>query len=182
MSGVQRESLATADDYWDLPEGRRAELIDGELLDMAPPSVTHQKIVGGIFRAFAGYIDERAGDCLALQSPVAVDLAADGSTWVEPDVLVVCDPSKVTERAIVGAPDFVAEVASPSSMRMDYYKKLDLYEQAGVREYWIVDPAHGRTTVYRFSREGIPIVYPFGVDVPVGIWDGAVSVEVGAFL
>ena len=94
----------------------------------------------------------------------------------------MCDSSKVTERAVVGAPDFVAEVVSPSSMRMDYYKKLDLYERAGVGEYWIVDPAHRRTTVYRFEREGIPVVYPFGVAVSVGIWGDEPSIEVGALL
>lgn len=179
---IPQEAPATAADYWGLPEGRRAELVEGELYDMAPPSIAHQKVVGGLFRALANHVEVQRGDCLVLQAPVAVDLAADESTWVEPDVLVVCDSSKVTERAVVGAPDFVAEVVSPSSMRMDYYKKLDLYERAGVGEYWIVDPAHRRTTVYRFEHEGIPVVYPFGVEVPVGIWGDEPSVEVGALL
>lgn len=174
-----QEAFATADDYWNLPEGRRAELVDGVLYDMAPPSVAHQKVAGGLFRLLANHIEEIGGTCLALQAPVAVDLEANEGTWVEPDVLVVCDPAKVTDRAIVGAPDFVAEVVSPSSMRMDYYKKLELYERAGVREYWIVDLAHRRTTVYRFTRDGIPVVYPFGVPVPVGVWDDGLLVEVG---
>lgn len=179
---IPQEAHATAEDYWSLPEGRRAELVEGKLYDMAPPSVVHQKAAGGLFRLLANHIDEVGGPCLALQAPVAVDLEADGKTWVEPDVLVVCDPAKVTDRAIEGAPDFVAEVVSPSSMRMDYYKKLELYERAGVREYWIVDPGHRRTTVYRFMRDGIPVVYPFGVPVPVGIWDDGLLVEVGALV
>lgn len=116
---IPQEAPATAADYWGLSEGRRAELVEGELYDMAPPSIAHQKVVGGLFRALANHVEAQRGDCLVLQAPVAVDLAADESTWVEPDVLVVCDSSKVTERAVVGAPDFVAEVVSPSSMRMD---------------------------------------------------------------
>lgn len=170
----------TADDYWALPEGRRAELIDGELLDMAPPSVTHQRIVTGLARVLGNHVEADEGGCLVLCAPVAVDLDADESTWVEPDVLVVCDPSKVTDRAIQGSPDLVVEVSSPSSLRMDYYRKTALYEQAGVREYWIVDPGHRRTTVYRFDQDGIPVIYPFGIAVPVGIWDGGLAIEVGA--
>lgn len=179
---VTQKASATVQDYWSVPDGHRSELIDGVLYDMAPPSVTHQRIAGGLARAFGNYVADHHGDCLVLQAPTAVDLAANETTWVEPDVLVVCDPKKVTDRAIVGAPDLVVEVVSPSSMRMDYYKKLGLYEQAGVREYWIVDPSHRRTTAYRFMRDGIPIIYPFDAAVPVSIWDDDLAVDIGSLL
>lgn len=84
---IPQEAPATAADYWGLPEGRRAELVEGELYDMAPPSIAHQKVVGGLFRALANHVEAQRGDCLVLQAPVAVDLAADESTWSSPTCL-----------------------------------------------------------------------------------------------
>lgn len=159
----------TSEDYWNLPDGSRAELVEGELYDMAPPSWEHQRLVDGIVGTLRSRIETAGGPCKACSSPLAVNLFADDSTWVEPDVVVVCDPSKVGGRGVTGAPDFVAEVVSPSSRRMDYYTKLGLYERAGVREYWIVDPARRRTTAYRFDRDDVPTIYPFDAAVPVGL-------------
>jgi Uma2 family endonuclease len=104
----------------------------------------------------------------------------DDSTWVEPDVVVVCDPAKISERGVEGAPDLVVEVASPSNRSYDYLTKGGLYLQAGVREYWIVDPEIRRTVIYRFE-EGAPFmsVFDFDVPVPVGIYDGALAITVG---
>ena len=171
----------TSEDYWNLPEGSRAELIGGTLYSMAPPSWEHQRLADGIVATLRSHIEAEGAPCKACSSPLAVNLFGDESTWVEPDVLVVCDPSKIGERGVVGAPDFIAEIVSPSSRRMDYYTKLDLYERAGVREYWIVDPKHRRTTVYRFDRDGIPMIYPFDMPVPLGLAEGLV-IEVGSLL
>lgn len=163
----------TSDDYWALPEGRRAELIDGELYDMAPPSWEHQGIVLELARKLADFIDSQEGDCKVRVAPVAVNLFADDTTWLEPDVMVVCDPSKISHRGVVGAPDFIAEVVSPSSGRMDYLTKADRYARAGVREYWIVDAETRQTAVYRYEEGDVtPTFYPFSQPVPVGIWDG----------
>ena len=169
----QTGKVCTSKDYWNLPEGVRAELIDGQLYDMAPPSWAHQKIVTGIVRAIGNHIERNGGPCQVVAAPVAVNLNTDDSTWLEPDVVVVCDPAKVSERGVEGAPDMVVEVVSPSSVMMDYYTKAARYQHAGVREYWIVDPASNRTTAYRYRDEGpVLSVYPFSEPAPVLLFDG----------
>lgn len=165
----------TAEDYWNLPEGRRAELINGWLYDMAAPSRVHQRIVLGLARAFADYIDAHGGPCEVNVAPFAVNLFGDDSEFVEPDVTVVCDPAKLSDRGCEGAPDLVIEVVSPSCRTHDYLKKANLYEQAGVREYWIVDPETTQTAVYRYgSADPAALrlaIYPFDQPVPATIWD-----------
>lgn len=112
----------TAEDYWNLPDGERAELIDGQLYAMASPSRTHQRIVGGIYFHIRAYIENHRGPCEVLAAPFAVNLNADDKTLVEPDVMVICDPEKSTDKQCMGAPDLVVEVVSPSNKRMDYVK------------------------------------------------------------
>lgn len=170
----------TARDYWNLPDGARAELIDGKLYDMAPPSFRHQIIAFGIAHTLRNFVDAHGGPCKVVPAPFAVNLFANDSTYLEPDVSVICDPSKISERGCEGAPDLVVEVVSPSSRRMDYLLKAARYEQAHVREYWIVDPAEEQTVVYRYEQEkGWAKTYPFDRPIPVGIWDDALSVTVG---
>ena len=94
---------------------------------------------------------------------------------------MICDREKLSERGCEGAPDFVIEVVSPSSRKMDYAKKTVLYLDAGVREYWIVDPLKGRTTVYRFEEDVAPIIFPFGEDITVGIY-GDLEINMGKLL
>lgn len=173
----------TAQDYWNLPDGVRAELIDGELYDMAPSSYTHQMVAFGIAHALQNHVDAHGGPCKVVPAPFAVNLFADESTYLEPDVSVVCDPAKLGERGCTGAPDLVVEVVSPSSRRMDYLVKSERYERGGVREYWIVDPASQQTVVYRYgSEKRLLATYPFDRPVPVGIWDGKAGVCVGELL
>lgn len=180
---LPQRGFFTAQDYWALPEGTRAELIDGELYNMAPPNRKHQEIVSGLIWLLCDYIQRKGGPCKAYVSPFAVNLNADDSTYVEPDVLVVCDPAKLSDRGCEGAPDFVVEVVSPSSVRMDYVKKLNLYLEADVREYWIVDPDKAMTTVCHFSEDHFaPIIYPFNVAVPVGIYQGELKANIAELL
>lgn len=168
----------TAADYWSLPDGERAELIDGSLYAMTPPNRRHQDVVFGIGRALANYVDACGGPCRVYVAPLAVNLTADDTTWVEPDVLVVCDPGKLSDRGCEGAPDFIAEVVSPSNRAHDYLVKAVLYEKAGVREYWVVDPDYGRTTAYRYATTGpMPLIYPFAVPVPVDIYGGELEIR-----
>lgn len=172
----------TSQDYWALPDGVRAELVDGKLYDMTPPSWMHQKIALGIAHAMMGHIERRGGECQVAMAPIAVNLDADDTTWVEPDVVVVCDPSKISERGVEGPPDMVVEVVSPSSVTMDYFVKAGRYERAGVREYWIVDPSTSRVVVYRYGRRGPAehsepdspqlALYPFSAAVPAGVLEG----------
>lgn len=119
------------------------------------------------------YIKQNDGNCKVLPAPFAVFLKKDESTYVEPDVSVICDPDKLDEKGCHGAPDWVIEVVSPGSKAMDYFKKLFLYGEAGVREYWIVDPIKQRVTVYGFEQETVED-YSFGEEVPVGIYEGFV--------
>ena len=163
----------TSKDYWALPEGSRAELIDGQLYNMAPPSRIHQEITFQIARKLADYIDSKKGNCKVYPAPFAVNLDADDKNWVEPDISVICDPDKLTDRGCSGAPDFIVEVVSPSSRRMDYLNKAGLYLNSGVREYWIIDPLKKYTTVYLNEQdpaEFAPIIFPFESSIKVGIF------------
>ena len=160
----------TTEDIYHLPEGTRAELIDGQIYYMAPPTRTHQKLLFSISRTIADYIDSNHGSCEVIPAPFAVNLHANDKTYVEPDISVICDKSKLTDRGCKGAPDFIIEVVSPSSRRMDYNIKNGEYAEAGVREYWIVDTEKERTTVYRYEEDAAPMIIPFDQTISVGIY------------
>lgn len=165
-----KENTYTAADYWSLPDGQRAELVDGQLIAMAPPSRIHQKIVSELLKKIGNYIDKNNGACEVYVSPFAVNLNADDKIYVEPDVSVICDKNKLSDRGCEGAPDFIVEVVSPSSRKHDYSTKNTIYSNAGVREYWIVDPEKERTTVYRYEEDAAPIIIPFSQSIKVGIY------------
>lgn len=169
---LPKDNLHSAQDYWNLPEGVRAELIDGELWDLASPSRVHQRIVFSLARQLANYIDSHGGTCEVYPAPFAVNLFADDTTFVEPDVSVICDQNKLSDRGCEGAPDFVAEVVSPSNPGMDYVSKLNLYQEAGVREYWICDPKEKRVLAYVYDSESVMQTYPFSTPVPSSVFPG----------
>lgn len=169
---LPQEDRHTSEDYWNLPEGERAELIHGKLYDMAPPNFKHQKLVSEFTQILGSYIKSRKGENEVIPAPFAVNLDASDKDWVEPDISVVCDKTKLTEKGCIGAPDFIIEIVSPSSRRADYSTKNALYSDAGVREYWIVDPMKERTTVYRYEEDAAPVLYSFDVPVEVGIYPG----------
>ena len=164
----------TVEDWFNLPDDVRAELIDGIFYNMGEPLVWHQRVVGLIYFLLLQYVRSKGGKCLPLLSPIGVQLDRDDKTMVEPDVVVVCDPEKVTEKVVYGAPDWVMEVVSPSSKKRDYIIKLQKYQNAGVREYWIVDQKKDRVTVYRNldSAEDMQVdIYTLDSQIPVGIYD-----------
>ncbi len=169
---LPKERIYTAEDYWNLPKGRRAELIGGRLYDMAPPGFRHQKIVSALTRLIGNYMEAQHSSCEVIPAPFAVNLNADDTTYVEPDISVICDPDKLTERGCSGAPDLIIEVVSPGSRKMDYGKKMGLYMDADVREYWIIDPAKERTTIYRFEEDAAPMIVAFDQPVQSGIYSG----------
>ena len=117
----------TIDDIYALPDGKRAELIDGRLYDMAPPSRRHQKILGILYQTIANYIADKGGSCEVYSAPFAVFLNQDEFNYVEPDISVICNLDKLDEKGCNGAPDWVVEIVSPSSHRMDYFIKLFKY-------------------------------------------------------
>lgn len=170
MDSTAKKYHYTSEDYWNLPEGQRAELIDGQLYDMAPPNRMHQELVRELTVILSNHIKSNNGNCKVYPAPFAVNLDADDKKWIEPDISVICDRNKLSDRGCEGAPDFIIEVVSPGSRKMDYSTKNALYSDAGVREYWIVDPAKERTTVYRYEEDVAPMVIPFNHVIQVGIY------------
>ena len=171
MEALRKEEIYTIDDIYALPDGKRAELIDGKIYYMVPPSWKHQRISGRLYQSIANYIDDKGGKCEVLAAPFAVLLNDDDKNYIEPDISVICDQSKLDEEGCHGAPDWVIEIVSPSSKPRDYMTKLFKYRTAGVREYWIVDPDKRTTMVYGFEKD-IVEQYNFDEDVPVGIYEG----------
>ena len=171
----------TVEDYYALPDEKRVELIDGVFYDMAAPTVQHQLIIGSVYAQLLNYIRRKKGKCVPLLSPVDVKLDADNKTMVQPDVIVVCDRDRITEKCVEGGPDFVMEVVSPSSIMKDYIKKAAKYEAAGVKEYWIVDPIGRRITTWHFEEGSIPAVYPLGGKIGVGIYHGELEIDFDDF-
>lgn len=139
-SALMNPGPFTIDDYYHLPDGERAELIDGQLIYMEAPSRIHQLIAGDIHRQIANFIYDNNGSCMPGIAPMSVQLDCDDKTMVQPDVLVVCDPEKTKGRDVFGAPDFVLEVLSPTTAKKDLFTKSEKYRLAGVREYWLLDP------------------------------------------
>lgn len=169
--GGKKRGEYTLEDYYKIPEEHRVELIDGVIYDMASPTSIHQLWGGEVYRELANYIRQNQGSCIPLISPLDVQLDCDDRTMVEPDVLVVCDRNKLKKGIIYGAPDFIAEILSPSTRRRDMSLKLAKYTEAGVREYWLVDPDKKKVIVYDLEHNELPSIYTFEDKVSVCIFD-----------
>ena len=153
MDALRKEEIYTLDDIYALPGGERAELIDGKIYYMAPPNTRHQTLVMDLSYQIKDYVKRNNGECNVFPAPFAVFLNENDQNYVEPDISVICDKNKLTDKGCSGAPDWIIEVVSPGSKRMDYYTKLFKYRTAGVREYWIVDPEKDHILVYNFESE-----------------------------
>ena len=164
------ERKYTTMDIYSLPEGERAELIDGAMYMMAPPSRVHQRMVMELSALIHDHIQSHGGDCEVDVAPFAVFLDDDDRTYVEPDISVICDKSKLDDAGCNGAPDWIIEIVSPSSRSMDYGIKLFKYRNAGVREYWIVDREKNRVMVYDFEHDTLT-EYTFSDSIKAGIYD-----------
>ena len=164
-----KEEAYTIDDIYALPDGERAELIDGRMYMMAPPSRKHQRISTRLVSIIDRYIEEHKEKCEVYAAPFAVYLDERSNTYVEPDISVICDPDKLDDRGCKGAPDWIIEIVSPASKKMDYLLKLLKYRFAGVKEYWIVDPEKNRVIVYNFTGDESVNDYTLQDFVKVGI-------------
>lgn len=174
----EEERLYTLDDYYRLPNDVRAELIDGRIFYMQSSTSTHQSIIGELYFATRLFIKERDGECQPLMAPLDVQLDCDDKTMVQPDFMIICDKEKIWKDRIYGAPDFVAEVLSPSTRKRDTDIKILKYKNAGVREYWIVDIDKERVICYFFEEDGfMPNTYTFQNEVPVRIYDGELKIR-----
>ena len=176
---LRKEKHYTYADYLTWPDDARYELIDGEAFLMAPaPLIEHQEVAGEVFRQLANQLDGKP--CRPYIAPVDVRLPrndeADAAidTVVQPDVLVVCDPSKIDRRGVRGAPDWLLEVLSPSTAAHDQIAKRRTYERAGVREYWLVHPSDRTLTVYVLDngQYGRPEIYELKDATPIGVLPG----------
>lgn len=159
----------------------RYELYGGVPRAMSPPTDFHQAILLELATQLHTYL--RGKRCRAYPAPFDVrlferpgDRPEDVDTVVQPDLMVVCDPNKVDRHGIHGAPDLVIEILSSSTRRLDKLNKFHLYQQAGVKEYWIVDP-EAHTVLVHLSEDGrysSPEVYTGAGGVPVSVLDGCV--------
>ena len=163
----------TYKDYENSSDDERFEVIDGVIYMMSPPSQAHQEVCGEIYRQLANFM--RGKPCKVFIAPFGVRLnaAARDNTIVEPDLLIVCDRSKLDGKACVGAPDMVVEVLSPSTAGKDRVLKFNKYLQAGVREYWIIDP-DSKTLGVHILKNGEYVTTAYGDEdtVPVHVLDG----------
>ncbi len=178
---LQQEKIYTIEDIYALPDGQRAELIDGRIYNMAPPARIHQKLITELVSALHQHIRNNNGDCEVYPAPFAVFLNADDKNYVEPDISVICDKSKLTEKGCNGAPDLIMEVVSPSTQQMDYGIKLFKYRTAGVREYWIINPVTRIVNVYDLENEERTCQYSFNDEISVCIFNG-LSIQLSELL
>lgn len=163
----------TLEDYYSLPDDVRAELIDGRLYNMSAPSANHQLILSALTIQIGLFLQRSKRKCKGFPAPFDVRLNRDDTTIVQPDYMIICDKSKY-EGGIrcEGAPDLAVEIVSPSTQKRDYGVKLRKYKDAGVREYWIVDPLKMRIIVHTFEQDAIPVVYSFDDTVESRIYPG----------
>ena len=151
------EQKWTYADYkdWELVPGERFELIGGIAYAMSAPSTEHQLILSTLHGEC--YTFFKGKKCKAIPAPFDVRLfyEADESddTVVQPDLVVVCDPEKLGKEGCRGAPDLVAEILSPSNTAIEMHRKLNLYRDVGVGEYWVIDPEEKLVEAYRLDRE-----------------------------
>ena len=179
---AKKQGEYTIQDWLDLPDGLHMELIDGRLYDRNTPTTKHQFIAGELYAELRSALrSEKKGhkDCRVFIAPASVqpDMADDRNGYI-PDVFIVCDKKKYKEGEMIkGAPDFVAEVLSPSTEKYDRGSKLNKYWQSGVREYWIIDISEEEVCVYEFGKGVPPAVYSFDDQIPLGISEGRITVD-----
>ena len=174
-------AIYTIKHIYELPEGKRAELIDGQIYDMAPPNRIHQEISFSLSRKIADFIDSNKGSCRVYPAPFAVFLNQDDRNYVEPDISVVCDRDKLNDKGCSGDPDWVIEIASPGTKHIDYGIKLYKYRTAGVREYWIVNPITQIVNVYDLEHEVKTDQYTFQDEIASCIF-GDFMIRLGELL
>lgn len=167
----------TTQDYYALPDERRVELIDGVIYDMSAPTFVHQHILGTVFNAIQNHINSHEGTCIPMMAPVDVRLDCDDKTMVQPDILILCDKSKICKWGINGAPDFCLEIISESTGRKDYIKKLQKYTEAGVKEYWIIDPFRKVLLSYHWKDNYFPHMRPLEGKAGLELYDGKLELD-----
>ena len=166
-----QQKLVSIEQYEALSEEERAEVFDGIIYDMSSPSQDHQTISMELSTILNTYIKGKNGSCRVFHAPFDVKLSDNPLTIVQPDLMIVCDKDKLDGKRCNGAPDFIIEIVSPGNPADDYIRKLYYYKNAGVREYWIVDPRRKTVTVNYFEQNILNIQYSFDSTIKVNIYD-----------
>ena len=169
-------------DYLTWLDDKRRELIDGFVHLMSAPMRLHAQVSAELNFRFHSFVKRKKGNCRVYYAPFDVRLPLNGSKEdnniydvVQPDICVVCDLTKLDDRGCIGAPDLIVEVLSPSTLKYDWNYKFNLYEKAGVREYWIVDPKAKTISVFLLQTDGQydnGTVYECNQKAPVFIFEG----------
>lgn len=183
MTPIPQEKPCTYADLLEWEEDVRAEIIHGEIRMLSAPLRIHQKVLRKLFLKIGNYLEGKT--CEIYSAPFDVrlfqeedDTPCDVDTVVEPDISVICDPSKLDDTGCKGAPDLIIEILSPTTHRHDRLTKYNLYQRAGVQEYWIVDP-DAQVVLVHTLEEGqyhSPVAYNAAATVPVGVLEGC-SIE-----
>ncbi|MDO4803839.1 MAG: Uma2 family endonuclease [Lachnospiraceae bacterium] len=176
-TAVKESERKTIKDFYAMLEDWKGELIDGVLYTMDSPRVLHQALSFEIGLQLKDYVSKQNCDCFVMPLPLDTQLDCDEYTMLEPDISVTCDKSKIQKGILYGAPDLVMEVLSPSTAHKDCYLKLYKYMNAGVREYWIVNPKNKTVMVYDSNAENVPELYTFSDKIPVSIWNGDCKID-----
>lgn len=173
MSAALQHELPsiTLEEYEFLPEDTRAEVFDGQIHYMASPSQNHQTILTELLVAIRNYLRKKGGGCQVFPAPFDVKLSDSPLTMVQPDLIIVCDKDRLDGKRCNGAPDFIIEITSPSTQMEDYVRKLYYYQNAGVREYWIVNYHKKLVIVNYFEGNLLNVQYSFDSTIRVNIYD-----------
>ena len=172
----------TADEFFNITKDadtERYELYKGEIIVLASPSIIHQRISREVSYALNSFIKSSGGKCEVFTAPTDVKLSED--TVVIPDIFIACDPDKFDKQKYNGAPDFIIEITS-SNRSDDFIRKLAVYLETGVREYWIVDPDYKKVLVYFFEESHFPNIYTFDVEIPVNIYNKKCKIKISELI
>ncbi|MBS6602035.1 MAG: Uma2 family endonuclease [Clostridium sp.] len=174
--------IYTFKDYLTFPDDKRLEIIEGQIFNMGSPSTIHQELSIWLSSTIYNYIKVNKGACKVFTAPYDVILKddeediEDSHNVVIPDISVICDKNKITDKCCIGSPDMIIEIVSPSNASNDCVRKLNLYEKYKIKEYWIVNPMDKNILVYTLYDNGynVPKIYTFQDKVKVNIYDNLV--------
>ena len=176
---IRRTDRITLTIYKEIGEDRQLELIDGHIIVNEAPGVSHQLMVQGLAGIIEEYIKKNNGKCRVFSAGVNVMPDEEMNTSVIPDLVVLCNDDILKEDGIIGAPDWIIEVASKSTRQRDYNTKMHKYMCAGVREYWVVDPLKEKVSVFIQGEPMMVYVYVFSDEIPVSVYNNELKICVG---
>ena len=173
----------TAEEYFKTPESNlHIELVDGEIITYGSQSLIHHDIKMGMYSLFCEYIESHDQEYSVFTMPS--DVPFDEYNVAQPDIYIANEKIPKDTHHVTSVPLFIAEICDPyKNDGENYLKKLYMYSESGVREYWIVDPKFERVMVYRFFEDdSAPRIFTFTQSVPVGIWNDELTICINDLL